>query len=111
MPKIPFSERLGALAFGGFAGVAVGLFAAWFAGVYRGASNATPISFIEWALWGAGIFGSLGFIIGSHVGTLVGNLISGFYDAEANPFPGLPTWLVVALLVALVLGVSWYVYS
>lgn len=107
------ADRLASACVGAVFGAAVGLAVAWFLGVYSNTLGPGEIvlSFSRAAITGAGIFGTIGAVFGSSVGTLLGNVISGLFAFERGDDRSLPFWPTLFTLIALAAAVVWFARS
>lgn len=96
-------ERFASAVVGAFFGGAVGLILGWLAGVHHSAAGAgVPMELGRWVFVAAGLYGALGFImgsdIGSHIGSLLGFMCETDEDGDSN---ALAAWIWLALCVGL----------
>ena len=109
---ITIGERIAAAFFGAVFGALIGLILVWLFGVYSqsmGPGRFVPDA-VRWVAASSGFFALIGLIVGSHVGTALGWALSAIFEAERerNDFE-VPTWLAIALVVAVAYGVYLWV--
>ena len=110
--RVTLGERFVSAVLGVVFGALVGLALVWLLGVYSHRMGATRgvEGLKELVGSTALVFGVLGFALGSHAGTWLGEFINALFAAEGAydrnpPTTHLPTWLVVAVLIVVVAAV------
>jgi ABC-type uncharacterized transport system permease subunit len=113
MSRITLADRIASAFVGAVVGVLVGLVLAWLLGVYSNTLGPSQLVFgvPSFVLKVSATFALLGLVLGSHVGTLLGNVISlifAFETLERRDDVELPRWFVLVVLGLVILGVWWF---
>ncbi len=113
MNKITLGERVASAVVGAMLGAVVGGILVWLFGVYSqnmGQGRIKPDA-ARWIMGCSAAFAFVGLVIGSHVGTALGIVFSAIHETERQGSNDVvvPTWLAVVLMVAVVMGVGWWV--
>ncbi len=112
MHRLTLADRFAAAAFGAFFGALIGLALAWIVGVYSNTIGPSyiPVNFKHWVGYCALGFGTVGLVAGPFVGDLIGHVINAIFKFEGvggSEETEAPTWLIVAILFAIV-GTVWW---
>jgi hypothetical protein len=111
MPTL--SERAAAALVGAVVGALLGSVLAWLLGVYSNTlgPGQVAVSFPKWAVGGAAVFGGLGALFGSSVGTLLGAVIAGISSLEGSEERHIPWWAIVPVMLGVACLVLWLARS
>ena len=110
MSRTTIGERLTSAAAGAFFGAILGGVAAWIVGVYsnRLGPSETAVNGLHWVVASALAFAVAGLLLGSHAGTLVGEAIAAIFAFESPREEHVPRWPAVIVLLAVAIGVWWW---
>jgi len=112
MSRITIGDRIASAFVGAVVGVLIGLVLAWLLGVYSNTLGPSQLVFgvPSFVLKVSATFALLGLVLGPHVGTLLGNVISlifAFETFERRDDVELPRWFVLVALGLVIFGVWW----
>ena len=108
---ISLGERVTSACIGALFGALIGAALVWLWGVYSqtlgpGHGVAHPV---QWVLTMAAALAAYGFVRGSHVGSLVGDILSGLFEFERQDREiDIPVWLAVFFWACVVAAVVWW---
>ena len=108
---ISFGERATSACIGALFGGLIGAVLVWLWGVYSqtlgpGHGVAHPV---HWVLSAAAALAAYGFVRGSHVGSLIGDILSGLFEFERQDREiDIPIWLAVFFWACVVGAVVWW---